>query len=65
MLQPIRERLKSTKRMIRNLVAIFLAYALIDTIVDSYFPVLEHYTGKLDQIEDELGDEENGDSFKT
>ena len=62
--QPIRERLKSTKRMIRQLGSDFLAYALIDTIVDSYFPVLEHYTGELDQIEDELGDEENGDSLK-
>lgn len=50
--------------MIRQLGSDFLAYALIDTIVDSYFPVLEHYTGELDQIEDELGDEDNGDSLK-
>lgn len=62
--RPIRDRLKSKKRMIRSLGSDFLAYALIDTIVDSYFPVLEHYTAELDRIEDELADELKGDAAK-
>ena len=37
--------------------ASFLCYALLDTIVDSYFPVLEHYSACIEDIEDELLDE--------
>ena len=32
----------------------YLAYALIDAVVDSYFPVLETYGERLDLLEDEV-----------
>ena len=51
---PIRERIRSAKGRIRRLGADYLAYALIDTLVDSYFVVLERLEEKLDLLEEEL-----------
>jgi magnesium transporter len=50
---PIRERLRGTKWRIRKLGADYLAYALVDMIVDNYFLILESFG---DQIEDLEGD---------
>lgn len=51
-LNPIRERLRKNKGRVRKNGADYLAYALIDTIVDSYYPVLEAYGEKLEELED-------------
>ncbi|NNE00980.1 MAG: magnesium/cobalt transporter CorA [Pirellulaceae bacterium] len=52
--QPIRERLQSKTRLVRKHGADFLAYALIDSIIDSFFPVLTRYGERLDAIEDRV-----------
>jgi magnesium transporter len=49
--EPVRVRLRKGGT-IRKLSADYLAYALIDAIVDHYFPVLEHYGERLDHLED-------------
>jgi len=51
---PIRERIKSDRGRIRKMGADYLAYALIDTIVDNYFAILEKLGEKIEDIEDEL-----------
>jgi len=51
-LDPIRERIRKDGKRLRFMEADYLAYALIDTIVDSYFPVLEHYSERLAALED-------------
>jgi magnesium transporter len=51
---PVRERLRKGKGRIRKLGADYLAYALIDVIVDSYFSVLEHYGDELEELEEEI-----------
>lgn len=48
---PIRTRLKSDHDVFRNHGADYLAYRLLDAIVDSYFPVLEYYGEKIDDLE--------------
>lgn len=50
-------RIKSAKGNIRKLKADYLLYALIDSVVDSYFKVLENIGDEIDEIEDELIDE--------
>ena len=50
----VRKRLKNSRRTIRKQAAPFLAYAIIDAIVDSYFPVLRRYSDMIDAVEDEL-----------
>jgi magnesium transporter len=51
---PIRKRLKSSTGRIRKMGADYLAYALIDTIVDNYFVILETLGEKVEDLEDEL-----------
>jgi len=51
---PIRERIRNARGRIRKMGADYLAYALIDTIVDNYFMILEKLGEKIEDIEDEL-----------
>ena len=50
----VRERIKSGKGAIRKLGADYLLYALLDSIVDGFFPVLEVYGERLEMLEDEV-----------
>lgn len=50
----VRERIRTGKGMIRNYGADYLTYALLDTIVDGFFPVLEIYGERLEELEDEV-----------
>lgn len=51
---PIRERVRNGKGRIRNMGADYLAYALIDAIVDNYFVILEKLGEKIEGMEEEL-----------
>jgi len=51
---PIRQRLKNQKGKIRSMKADYLAYALIDVIVDNYFIILEKISDRIEDIEEEL-----------
>jgi magnesium transporter len=51
---PIRTRLLQAKGRIRKMGADFLAYSLIDLIVDSYFVELETFSDKVESLEDEV-----------
>ncbi len=53
-LDPVRQRLRSARGRIRKSRSDYLAYAILDAVVDSYFPVLEQYAERLDNIEDEI-----------
>jgi magnesium transporter len=52
--EPVRERIRTNRGMIRKQNADYLAYALIDAIVDGFFPVLEAYGEKLEALEQEV-----------
>jgi magnesium transporter len=52
--EPVRERLRRGKGRLRALGADYLAYALIDAIVDGYFPALEVLGEELETLEDEV-----------
>lgn len=51
---PVRARIRSGHGMIRKSKADYLAYALLDSIVDHYYPVLEQLGMDIDELEDEL-----------
>ena len=51
---PLRERLRSDKGQIRRLGADYLAYSLLDTLIDRYFVVLEQMTERTEALEDQL-----------
>lgn len=50
----IRERIRNNKGRIRKTNADYLAYALIDAIVDNYFIILEKIGDKVEDMEEEL-----------
>lgn len=50
---PVRERIKKGKERIRKMCSDYLAHALIDASVDSFFVVLENIGLKLEDIEEE------------
>ena len=51
---PIRERIRSNKSRIRKMGADYLAYSLIDAIVDNYFSILEKLGEKVEILEEKI-----------
>ena len=49
--EPVRERLRHAKGRIRTKGVDYLAYALIDAVVDSYFTVLERIGDQIEELE--------------
>src|SRR5512147_3344977 len=51
---PIRERLRAGRGKLRKLGVDYLAYALLDAVVDGYFAILEKLGERIDLLEEEL-----------
>jgi magnesium transporter len=54
--EPVRQRIHHNKGSIRQQGADYLTYALLDTVIDGFFPVLENYGERLEEIEEEVTD---------
>jgi magnesium transporter len=52
--QGVRDRLRGKSRRIRGRGADYLAYALIDAIVDNYFNILESFAEQVELLEEEV-----------
>ncbi|HEX2164045.1 MAG TPA: magnesium/cobalt transporter CorA [Thermoanaerobaculia bacterium] len=52
--EPVRERLRRGRGRIRAAGADYLAYALIDALVDQFFPLLEQQGERIEALEEEL-----------
>ena len=52
--EPVRERIRHGKGRIRRMGSDYLAYALLDSLVDHFFPVLERLGDRLEILEDEV-----------
>ncbi len=50
----VRERLRSGKGKIRKMGTDYLAYSLLDAVVDNYFVILEKFADKIESVETEL-----------
>lgn len=53
-LDPVRNRIRQNQGLIRREGADYLAYALLDAVIDAYFPVLEEYGEYIESLEDEV-----------
>ena len=51
-LDAVRERIRKKGGIVCNMNADYLLYSLIDAIVDAYFPLLESYDTRLDDMEE-------------
>jgi magnesium transporter len=52
--EPLRERIRGNKGRIRKLGPDYLAYSLLDTIIDHYFIILEKFAERIEALEDDL-----------
>lgn len=50
-LEPVRTRIRSGKGPIRKTGADYVAYAIIDTVIDKYYPILEDLGEEIESIE--------------
>lgn len=57
----VRERLRRASGRIRAAGADYLAYALLDALIDSYFPVLERFGETLEELEEAVTTAADGD----
>lgn len=58
-LEPVRERLRKARGRVRGKGADYLAYCIIDAVVDHYFPIVEGLNARLDALEGSLGHAED------
>ena len=61
---PIRERIRNAKGRVRKMGADYLAYSLIDAIVDDYFFILEGISEKIEAAEENLIQEPTPQTLK-
>jgi magnesium transporter len=55
---PVRERIRSHRGRIRESGADYLAYALVDAVIDSYFAPVEQFAEQLDEMEEQVASAE-------
>ena len=53
-LKPVRDRIRYNQGIIRKQQVDYLAYCLLDTVIDGFFPVLEEYGERIEDLEDEV-----------
>ena len=53
-LKPVRDRIRHNQGIIRKQQVDYLAYSLLDTIIDGFFPVLEEYGERIETLEDQV-----------
>jgi magnesium transporter len=53
-LQQLRDRIRTNRGRLRRMPSDYLAYAILDAVVDNYFPVLERFADDLEALEDEV-----------
>lgn len=53
-LEPVRDRLRQNHGRIRRAGADFLAYAILDAVIDGYFPVIEQYGDRIENEDEEF-----------
>ncbi|BAY25390.1 magnesium and cobalt transport protein CorA [Calothrix sp. NIES-2100] len=52
--EAVRSRIEKSKGIIRKSKADYLTYALLDAIIDGFFPVLERYGEQIEDLEEEV-----------
>jgi len=62
-LDAVRERVRKGSPRMRDNGPDYLAYAILDTVIDHYFPVLEGYGDRLDAIQEEIAERPTRESL--
>jgi magnesium transporter len=62
--EPIRQRIRDDKGVLRKMGADYLAYRLLDTVVDHYFLILENIGDQIESLEEELISDQMPDTLQ-
>ncbi|MES2475722.1 MAG: magnesium/cobalt transporter CorA [Verrucomicrobiota bacterium] len=62
---PVRERIRSGHGSLRKSKPDYLAYALMDSIIDHYYPVLEEFGTEIEELEEALLDKPSREMVHT
>lgn len=62
---PLRKRLKNPASRLRKNGVDYLAYGLIDAVIDNYFLILEHFGEEIEELEDELVIQPSPETIRT
>ena len=62
--EPVRKRLRNHSGRLRSYQADFLFYTLVDVTIDEGFPVLESFGENVEKLEDEILEEQTGESLR-
>jgi magnesium transporter len=60
-LDPVRDRIRQARGIIRTSGPDYLAYSVLDSVVDSYFPILETFGEEIETLEEAIIGETNVD----
>lgn len=60
----LRDRIKNNQGKVRQLGADYLAYLILDTLIDNYFPVLEDYGERIELLEDLIVEDPSQENLK-
>ena len=58
--EPVRERLRQKRGRVRDRGADYLAYALLDAVIDHFAPLVEAYADRLEELEVQVMEGQNG-----
>lgn len=50
----VRERIRNNQGKVRQQKVDYLAYLLLDSLIDGYFPILEHYEERIEDLEEKI-----------
>lgn len=50
----VRERIRTNQGKVRQAKADYLFYLLLDSLIDGYFPILEHYEERIEVLEEKI-----------
>lgn len=62
-LEPVRDRIRTGGGQIRSREADYLVYAILDAVVDNYFPVVHRIGARLNDVETQLMDRPSPDAI--
>jgi magnesium transporter len=51
---PVRQRIRQSSGRVRQVGADYLTYALLDTVIDSYFAIIDLFADRLEALDDEI-----------
>lgn len=63
-LEPVRARLRAGRGIIRSGGSGYLGYAILDTIVDAYYPAIETVADRLEQMEERVMTDPSPDTLR-